>query len=420
MVVLREPGEVFLLRHTAGDDAVSLGRADRPRHARTRRAVTRACPADRPGRAGMAAHANGSLHVVFGNHAHRLGPDLVAARHPRAARASGRTTASSCSPDGHLVTKDFGGSLPGQHRRRAPRPAELLVLEPDDARHRRARLDAARAVDRAALGRRRRRLRRGRHDAVPRHVGRHARSRSTTTFAAAVPHASTARATAGMPCIAARRGVVPRRRRGQRALRRHVPRPGASRPRRCTSCGSTSTTGAVTLTEICGLPLGSSPTRRVDRRSAGSPSDTTAATACSPRSTSRATARSHRWSASSGPRVPPARCSPTPASSSPATTTPRRWPTSRRPRHRDRARSRRARRRRQPRAVGRVPRRGLRPRPVLLLVHDPHPRHVTAPDRRQSVVAFTGCLQHVDFTLVRCRSTTLIALRRRHLLLSEV
>ena len=36
------------------------------------------------------------------------------------------------TPDGHLVTKDFGGVLPGQDPAlHTPQPAELLVLEPD-------------------------------------------------------------------------------------------------------------------------------------------------------------------------------------------------------------------------------------------------------------------------------------------------
>ena len=111
MVVLRDPGEVFLLRHTFGPDAIawvervdpitldSLARSD-----------------DLPGGptwpGGMAAHANGSLHVVFGNHAYRLGPDLsvLASRElPRLLPYNSFVVV----PDGHLVTKDFGGLLPG-------------------------------------------------------------------------------------------------------------------------------------------------------------------------------------------------------------------------------------------------------------------------------------------------------------------
>jgi hypothetical protein len=130
MVVLRDAGETFLLRHTAGPAAISwveridpvaldvLARSD-----------------DLPGGptwpGGIAAHANGSLHVVFGNHAHRLGPDLarLASRELPRVRPYNSFVVL---PDGHLVTKDFGGVLPGQDRdAHTPEPAELLALAPD-------------------------------------------------------------------------------------------------------------------------------------------------------------------------------------------------------------------------------------------------------------------------------------------------
>jgi hypothetical protein len=76
MIVTRDEGELFLLRHTAGDDAVSFVERIDPR--------TLAPEGRSPDLAGgpawpgsMAAHANGSLYVVFGRHAHRLDPDLV-------------------------------------------------------------------------------------------------------------------------------------------------------------------------------------------------------------------------------------------------------------------------------------------------------------------------------------------------------
>ncbi len=130
MVVLRDPGEVFLLRHTMGPDAVSWVERVDPI---TLESLARSD--DLPGGptwpGGIAAHANGSLHVVFGNHAHRLAPDL--------------TVLASCElprrlpynsfvvvPDGHLVTKDFGGVLPGHDpAAHAPQPAELLALDPE-------------------------------------------------------------------------------------------------------------------------------------------------------------------------------------------------------------------------------------------------------------------------------------------------
>jgi hypothetical protein len=77
---------------------------------------------------GLAAHADGSLHVVFGNHAHRLAADtsvLASVELPRQRPYNSFVTL----PDGHLVTKDFAGRRPGQADE--PREAcELLVLDP--------------------------------------------------------------------------------------------------------------------------------------------------------------------------------------------------------------------------------------------------------------------------------------------------
>jgi hypothetical protein len=129
MVVQRDPGELFLLRHTAGPDAISwVERVDPVTLETVARSADLAGGPTWPG--GMAAHANGSLHVVFGNHAHRLGPDLTALASRELPR---RLPYNSfvVVPDGHLVTKDFGGVLPGHdpalHR---SDPAELLVLDP--------------------------------------------------------------------------------------------------------------------------------------------------------------------------------------------------------------------------------------------------------------------------------------------------
>lgn len=130
MVVLREPGEVFLLRHGAGPDAVSWVERIDPVTLETRaRSVDLPGGPTWPG--GIAAHANGSLHVVFGNHAHRLAPDLelLASRElPRRLPYNSFVVV----PDGHLMTKDFGGLLPGQDpATHAPQPTELLALDPD-------------------------------------------------------------------------------------------------------------------------------------------------------------------------------------------------------------------------------------------------------------------------------------------------
>jgi len=128
MVVLRDPGEAYLLRHTFGDDAVSWVERFDPESLE----VIERSP-DLPGGptwpGGVAAHANGSLYIVFGRHAHRLGPDTT----PIAARELPRDRPYNSFvvlPDGCLVTKDFGGARPGGIP--APSdPTEVLVLEPE-------------------------------------------------------------------------------------------------------------------------------------------------------------------------------------------------------------------------------------------------------------------------------------------------
>ncbi len=130
MVVLREPGEAYLLCHTGGDGSISWVERFHPE---TLEVIERS--PDLPGGptwpGGLAAHANGSLYVVFGRHAHRLAADtsLVASRElPR----NRPYNSFVILPSGHLVTKDFGGELPGAVTDADPiRPAELLVLEPD-------------------------------------------------------------------------------------------------------------------------------------------------------------------------------------------------------------------------------------------------------------------------------------------------
>jgi hypothetical protein len=131
MVVLREPGEVYLLRHTAGPDAVSwVERIDPVTLEAEARSQDLEGGPTWPG--GLAAHANGSLYVVFGRHAHRLDADLrvlATARLPRHRPYNSFVIL----PDGHLATKDFGGLLPGHdaggHR---AEPTELLALDPGD------------------------------------------------------------------------------------------------------------------------------------------------------------------------------------------------------------------------------------------------------------------------------------------------
>jgi hypothetical protein len=129
MAVTRDPGEL-LLRHTAGDDAVAFVEQIDPLTLEERgRSSDLAGGPIWPG--SLAAHANGSLYVVFGNHAHRLDPDLSVVTTtplPRARPYNGFVIL----PDGHLVTKDFAGSRPGVPVAADERePCELVVLEPE-------------------------------------------------------------------------------------------------------------------------------------------------------------------------------------------------------------------------------------------------------------------------------------------------
>ncbi len=128
MVVLRDPGEAYLLRHTGGPEAISwVERFDPVTLETLERSPDLAGGPTWPG--GVGVHANGSLYVAFGNHVHRLAPDtsVLASRVLPRERPYNSFVVL---PDGHLVTKDFGGALPDG----APAPGdptEVLVLEPD-------------------------------------------------------------------------------------------------------------------------------------------------------------------------------------------------------------------------------------------------------------------------------------------------
>ena len=128
MTVLRDPGEVYLQLNTVGpgDNHSWLERI----HPESLEPIERS-PDLRGGPfwvGGTAAHANGSLYLVFGRWAHRLGPDCI----PIASRELPRELPYNSFvilPDGHLVTKDFGGERVGAA---LPEPTtELLVLEPE-------------------------------------------------------------------------------------------------------------------------------------------------------------------------------------------------------------------------------------------------------------------------------------------------
>lgn len=128
MVVLRDPGEVFLHGHAIGGETTCWVERIDPvtLEPELRRGDLPGGPTW-PG--GIAAHADGSLLVVFGRHVHRLTADLdlVASRELPRDRPYNSFVVL---PDGHLVTKDFGGLLPGPRPSAAAPPAQLLVLDP--------------------------------------------------------------------------------------------------------------------------------------------------------------------------------------------------------------------------------------------------------------------------------------------------
>jgi hypothetical protein len=82
---------------------------------------------------GMAAHANGSLYVVFGNHAHRLSTDLAVLASCELPRVRPYNS-FVILPSGHIATKDFSGPLPGQPNGASMDNTELLILDPEDLR----------------------------------------------------------------------------------------------------------------------------------------------------------------------------------------------------------------------------------------------------------------------------------------------
>ena len=130
MVVTRDPGQVYLLRNGMGADVTcSVEQIDPDTLATVADSGPLAGGPMWPG--GLAAHANGSLYVVFGNHAHRLDAELrvlASAELPRHRPYNSFVIL----PDGTLVTKDFAGSLPGAPVAPEARvPCELVALEPD-------------------------------------------------------------------------------------------------------------------------------------------------------------------------------------------------------------------------------------------------------------------------------------------------
>jgi hypothetical protein len=132
MVVVAPSGQVFALCHTGGDDAVSWIEEVHPETLETL-ATSDKLPGGPAWPGGVAVHDNGDLHVVFGNHAHRLSRDLrVAASRDLPRRRPYNSFVTL--PDGCIVTKDFVGSRPGNEMAEPFTASQLVVLEPDRLR----------------------------------------------------------------------------------------------------------------------------------------------------------------------------------------------------------------------------------------------------------------------------------------------
>jgi sugar lactone lactonase YvrE len=121
MVVLRDPGEVFLAGHTFGGDSRAwVERLDEDTLAPVARSPDLPAGPWWPG--GIAAHGNGSLYVTCGRWCHRLAPDCS----PLAARELPRERPYNSLlvlPDGNLVMKDLVLDR--------SEPSRLVVLEPE-------------------------------------------------------------------------------------------------------------------------------------------------------------------------------------------------------------------------------------------------------------------------------------------------
>lgn len=128
-MVVADEERTLLLRHMPGEDAISfVEQVDDRTLEPLRRSPDLPGGPTWPGGLGVAA--DGAVHVVFGNHAHRLDHDLQPSASLELPRRSPYNSFVTLS-DGHLVTKDFGGSRPGRPVKASDRTAcELVVLHP--------------------------------------------------------------------------------------------------------------------------------------------------------------------------------------------------------------------------------------------------------------------------------------------------
>jgi len=129
-MVVRGGAGLYALRHTGGEGAIALVERIDPT---TLEPLTSSpeLPGGPVWPGGLGVHEDGSLHVVFGNHASRLDPDLGVVTTRTLPRARPYNSFVELT-DGHLVTKDFGGALAGGQARTDDPGCELLVLDPVD------------------------------------------------------------------------------------------------------------------------------------------------------------------------------------------------------------------------------------------------------------------------------------------------
>jgi hypothetical protein len=126
MVVLREPGELFALRHTLGRRPLSdptsawVERLDPRTLAPIARSPELAAGPFWPG--GLAVHANGSLYVVYGRFCHRLSAELEPLARCELPQPRPYNSFVVLG-DGTLVMKDLDRTL--------THPARLTLLDPD-------------------------------------------------------------------------------------------------------------------------------------------------------------------------------------------------------------------------------------------------------------------------------------------------
>jgi hypothetical protein len=141
MVVLRDPGEVYALRHSLGprpleDDTTAwVERIDPLTLEPLGRSPELAGGPFWPG--GLAAHRNGSLYVVYGRHCHRLSAELeLLATHelPQTRPYNSFVVLG----DGTLATKDIDRSLEA--------PARISLLDPETLEARCAEVELPESV----------------------------------------------------------------------------------------------------------------------------------------------------------------------------------------------------------------------------------------------------------------------------------